>query len=56
MEIKCTDCGWEGDWDELKPVKVDGEHIPACPKCTGVKFMEQADLFDDEESKKDGKG
>lgn len=48
MEIKCTECGWEGDWADLKPIKYDGAHVPACPKCTGIKFSEQMDIEDDD--------
>lgn len=54
MEIKCCDCGWEGDWEDLKAIKLDGEHIPACPECTGINFSEQGDPFEDEEEDSDG--
>jgi len=50
-ELECKDCQWRGDWKELKPLKLDGEHIPACPTCTGINFEE---LTEDDEEESDG--
>lgn len=51
MEIKCAECGWEGDWDGTITVKVDGDKHPGCPKCKGIEFLEQGDLFGPDLSK-----
>jgi len=42
-EVYCPECGWYGDWSELKPIKYDGEHVPACPECTGIDIKQATD-------------
>lgn len=51
-DIKCLECGFEGNWDEVEMIRHDVTKVPACPECRGTKFAEQGDLFESEDEAK----
>ena len=39
-EVRCTECDWEGDKDDLIECYDEGEHFDGCPNCETDEYLE----------------